>query len=581
MASVLSTPFHKANLSKHGHDVSQSKKFTSSVGQLLPVYYDRLYPGDKIVIKNELISRTMDLETAAMTDITEHIDYFFVPMTQIYSLFDSWIYGVQDVRTSLVDVASISHQFPHIRYDAIQQFFDSLGYQGQDVGYGNGSIAHDQFGVVECDNISRLWQLFGFGNHAYEYFSWLQDSEGSSSSISGQQPPNFGMGSYDLSLPAVYQKIYMDFYRLSDREANDPLYYSLDRFYETPLVTDPTAIRRLFTMRYRPLKKDLYTSAQVSPIVADGDIGILDNNSLLNVNQWLAIVDPYFDGRFSETLTIGDGEGAQNVAGINTIFAVNKLLEITRRAGKHYDAQTLAHFGQEVPNGIAGEVMYLGSHTSKISIGDVLATASNSDDNTYLGQVGGKGYGYGSSSPISIKAPCHGIIMGIYSAVPEIDYMPTGIDRLNTYINSYDHWTPEFDKLGMQPLFAYQSNTKIVDTSAASPRVRERTSDELNEVLGWSYRYEELKTKIDLVLGGFSTSLDYWSTSKEGQQNNALNNYLCDPSYLNKIMLLNYKPEATSNYMPSSAFDRDPLIHMLRVDAKKVSAMCTYGLDSL
>lgn len=575
MASVLSTPSHKANLSKHGHDVSQSKKFTSSVGQLLPVYYDRLYPGDKIVIKNELISRTMDLETAAMTDITEHIDYFFVPMTQIYSLFDSWIYGVQDVRTSLVDISSISNKFPYIRYDGIKNFFESLGYQGQDVGYGHGSLRHDQMGVVFADNVMRLWQLFGFGNHAYDWFAQFERT----SQETVIQPANFGMGSYDLTMPAVYQKIYMDFYRLSDREANDPTYYNLDRFYETPMVSEVTEIMKFFTMRYRPLKKDLYTSAQVSPIVSDGDIGILDNNALLGVNQWLAYVQPGFDGMDSDT-SIRDQTGVVGTAGINTIFAINKLLEITRRAGKHYDAQTLAHFGQEVPNGIAGEVMYLGSHTSKISIGDVLATASNSDDNTYLGQVGGKGYGYGSSSPISIKAPCHGVIMGIYSAVPEIDYQPTGIDRLNTYINPYDHWTPEFDKLGMQPLFAYQANSHktepLIDVDPL-----QRNENELNEVLGWSYRYEELKTKIDLVLGGFSTTLDYWSTSKNGQINNALNNYLTDPSYLNKIMLMNFLPPPTTQYRARSVFDRDPLLHMLRVDAKKISGMSTYGLDSL
>lgn len=576
--SVLKDPSFRAQLSKHGHDVGQTRKFSSTVGQLLPCYYDRLYPGDKVQLNTELISRTMDLETAAMCEINEQVDWFFVPMTQIYSMFDSWIYSVNDVSTSLVDPDSIQELFPYCPPSQFVSFFESL-YDGADLTYGQMvNKASDQMRVPYVENLCRLWQLFGFGNHPLVFWRALQGEWDDDPQF--QIDPDLGLVSIDLTLPAVYQKIYSDFYRLGDREANNPQNYSLDAYYDDPII-DNSTLRRLFMMRYRPMRRDMFTSAQTSPIFNDSDVNALLNANLVGVNQWLNRVSPAFSADYISDPTmefrtsITDDENIVNTANINTIFAVNKLLEVTRRAGKHYDLQTLAHFGQEVPSGIAGEVMFLGSHKSKIAIGDVLATATNSDDDTYLGQVGGKGYGFGKGSNIEFKAPCHGVLMAIYSATPNVDYQPTMIDRLNTYLHTYDYWTPEFDKLGMQPLFRYQANTFAPD---GAPTV---TAEQNAEVIGWNYRYIESKTKIDVVNGAFTTSLDYWSASKNGPMNKDINNYLVPPDYLDRIMLLNFRPEATQSWIARSIFDRDPLIHMLRVDAKKVSAMSTYGVDNL
>ena len=58
-------------------------------------------------------------------------------------------------------------------------------------------------------------------------------------------------------------------------------------------------------------------------------------------------------------------------ARLRTMFALEKLAKITYRAGKHYDDQTLAHFGYKVPQGISGEVYHLKSYHSPMVINRV------------------------------------------------------------------------------------------------------------------------------------------------------------------------------------------------------------------
>ena len=420
----------------------------------------------------------------------------------------------------------------------------------------------------------------------------------------------FNMACSPLFLCA-YQKIYFDYYRLSDREPNDPTYYNLDQFYNSASVQGVAT--KMFTLRYRPWKRDFFTNLCVSPLQSQGDVGSLgyglgssaDDKSLVNsFQQWLAPTK-LFTYNNAETPARSDATnvsaysvttnpsliGALSPTSIRTSFAVQKLMEITRRAGKHYDAQTLAHFGVKVPTGIAGEVTYLGGQVSEIRIGDVIATAGTESDP--LGKVGGKGFGYTDGKTIKFEAPCHGVLMAIYSAEPVADYSCVMFDKLNTLVKR-EHWfTEEYDELGMQPFFNYQQD---FDTNPTSQGVNN------SAIIGWQYRYSELKQKYNRVAGALMRSLKYWSPQRNLREESAdwnvpVSRYLISPYYLDTIMLKNYEfdmgrwstyPEpGDDDYTEEShagfqeAFDSDPLIHELYFDVKKSSRMSVYGLEQL
>ena len=100
MSSLLSNPSHRAKIGYNGFDMSNYLKFSSSVGQLLPVYYDILSPDDKVSLQAQIKTRTMELESAAMCQLNEYLEWFFVPMNQLSHAFGSILYNISDLDSS-------------------------------------------------------------------------------------------------------------------------------------------------------------------------------------------------------------------------------------------------------------------------------------------------------------------------------------------------------------------------------------------------------------------------------------------------------------------------------------------------
>lgn len=579
MNKIFQTPSQKANIGYSGFPMDNLLKFSSSVGELLPVYYDVLQPGDKVTCDYQLKTRTMELASAAMMSITEHVDWFFVPITQLYSIFGDWFNDIQDFKTSLVDVSgSRSHGIPYFSAAEFDKVLSIVATLPDNIG----------MGLTNTDSLGtgfRLMDLLGIpASYLYENADDAADSSGF--------PVNNLQTAICPLLFCAYQKIWFDYYRLSDRTANDPRAYNLDQFYTSGSITWDNyqeSVSQMFSLRYRPWKRNFYTSLYTSPLFGSKSLGAFDPSSnddyyIQAFQQWVVnspnhtllpdSVNPtsvQSDVRFGVTSDFrADLKAVTSPTSIRTSFAVQKLLEVTRRAGKHVDDQTLAHFGIKPPSGISGEVMFLGHNSSVINIGDVISTAATSD--AELGQIGGKGYGFGKGSKIKFTAPCHGILMALYSAEPEMDFTAVGLDKFNLLFNRSDWPSPEFDNLGMQPLFLYQADYPTI--------CKNPNSTPISTQLGWQHRWSEWKTKYNRVTGSLARSLAYWSPQTIFNTNNVRGFYV-DPHYLNDVMLVNYEFDASELREGLDPYRTDPLIHEMYLDVQKASKMSTYGLESL
>lgn len=635
MSKLTQNPQYVARESYNGFDMSQLYKFSSTVGELLPIYYDLLQPGDKVTMKTIMKTRTQPLESAAMMHLTERVEWFFVPLEQIYKAFGSWYYGIQDLNSSFFynltpesdAPTSVNELFPHLNFRRLNNFFD-IGR----VGAGGFNAPASYFFNAQTKPY-EFWRLVD----CFLPFSSLNSTIDNSAQINnvrsfqeeGQEEEEYKVGfttSINPMFFAAYQKVYFDYYRLSDRETNDAEAYNFDKWFNTG---DMSAIAaKLFRLRYRPWKRDFFTNIQVSPLFGENSLAALQTNTLPIVNQWLTSMrevktqNQNDANNSSEPTQVVLPDGATiSPANIRASFAVEKLLEITRRAGKHYDAQTLAHFGVKVPTGIAGEVMFIGREESTINIADVIATAGTEE--TALGQVGGKGYGFGNGNNCKFTAPCHGILLGIYSAEPEVDYTDYGLNKLHTLINRPDWFIPQYDNLGMQPLFKYQSKY----SQNADPNV---SQVENATIFGWQWRYSELKTKYNVTRGNLADygTMRTWAPSRIGLTSSSYEQFLINPTYLNSVMLVDYdiptfndmtnvnywrnkwvdyasanvpnfnkqdsgyedkyadawnqfRVGMTLGTLYSTLYARDPLLHEFYFDVKKSSKMSTYGLPSL
>lgn len=606
MSKVLEKPKYTAARGYQGFPLRSSLQFSSALGQLLPVWWHYLQPGDKVNCSSLITTRSTPLNSSAFVDIAEHIEWFFVPMEQLYKLFQQVLFGVDDIHSNLFDVSEVSDLYPHTN---TKQLLNGLFYQA----YGDSSIKYDEFGYQASANSVRILELLG-----YDIYPLLQACI--NAKWNNNDMPADSVVARSIWSLLAYQKIYHTHYRLTDRQANNPKSYNVDDHYaqNTETLTGIDLVN-IFRMHYRPIRKDFFHGGYVSPLIGSGNIGMLDSFSGGSAeflpNFFRNYLSPDSSITVSATNSISSvfpvsirqsgsnpSSHFQNLADIRQSFALEKLLEITRRAGKHIDAQTLAHFGVKVPQGISNEAYYLGSHDSEIVIGDVIATAGTESDP--LGQVKGKGYNKSKHRDVDgFEAKTHGVLMAIYSSDVPLHYSPRNCDRLNTYVKPTDFYMPEFDDLGMQPIYTYQGYMAYDWTGdAIDPTVYNP-----NEIRDWTYRYWELKLKYNRTCGAMSQfgNLKQWTIQRDGYNYSnvsvdeghplGLSNYLVDPSFLDDIMLVGYNTYFQSNrstednkfyyQMASSWYEgiyaTDPLFHDLFIDVELASKMSTFGLPSL
>lgn len=705
------------NLPRHGHNMSHELLFTSSVGQLLPVYFDYLTPRDEVSITPELFTRTQPVLSAALTDIDEYVDFFFIPLRKLNSYGNEILTNVDDLSSSVFARKQNDNTPYNLFKDHPDRVFPRLDLANFATAL-RGNVNY-QAAVVNNTLASRPENqrntLISFykapSPYGSEFDSWqrgavrLLDILGLPCEALITPMARFGTGdspTYDEVLfpifatgpiyssisPAAllcYQACYYDYYRLSQYEDCNVFSFNIDKYFVDKqnyadqdyghLLTctahagqasnlwhgpfgfigpayDSTDIARtpggsLLTMRYRALDKDYFTSVKPSPL--SGSIGVLNNNGAFDaerIHLWLnqygcdvgaqafvpngngvdygEVVNDATDvtGLIND-LDVGVSGYNFSVASIRTMFAVERLLKVLGRNGKHYDDQVLARFGAKVPQGYSNEVVHFGTYHQVINIGEIVSTAdttstNNPNQGSPLGKIAGRGVGYKKNDDKKFKftAPVHGFIMAIYSAVPRVNWI-SGVLRQHTALNVYDFPVPEFDQLGSQPLFSFEVPTGIYKDIIGN-----------TERLGWQKRWLEYKARYSRATHAFSNyytgsksngAFGSWTITKDFASGSAggtnmLPSLLCSPTMLDQIMLQGYQnvekldtddemynvelsvnnylntqnvsfaSDLFSTYVPNfgdTLYYSDPLMHELKFKAYKTSWMSSSSVDNV
>lgn len=263
--SPLQAPSTKVSAGYSSFNMPQGLRFSHSTADLLPCYYDVLAPGERIDVRANWFTRTQELESAAMVDITEHVDYFFVPMKKILSLFgESFIYGIDDIGTTFgvrKENMNVMPWFPLAGFFItkllnVQPRFELTTLESGDgvadpdrlTNYVfNPSFSFSQGEVTSTDTkpvsdffgMARLFEMFGIS--ADEFLSpigasmrlsnaWLNGLENTYTS------QILSSNTIDLLPFACYQAVYFDYYRNSLFESNKPWAYNLDYYWSDRFV---------------------------------------------------------------------------------------------------------------------------------------------------------------------------------------------------------------------------------------------------------------------------------------------------------------------------------------------------------
>ena len=449
MPKELKNPSHAAQLSKFGHDMSKIVKFSSTVGQLLPIYYDHLLPGDKVKFNVDMFTQMTDVVSPAMLQLEEQIDWFFVPYKQLYQFANDNMFSIDDSASAYRPQLGEPSVFPMILDEQIFHLEsyatvdpEENGLIGDLINYGDGITLSDAFGVpatVPGGTTNPMYDMFGIPK-VWNAIRLLQHlGFGEAFDISSTVPGHMGRY-FNPALLLAYHKIFFDHYRITDRTSNNVKSYNVDDLLGNVVDVDSDRVEDWLSIHYVPWKRDFFTSVHVAPLIDTGSIGMQsqDGERLTKVYNWLSLGTPNNNnGNGVANLSVGGSSAGTNptsTALLRSMFAVEKLMEITRRAAKHYDAQVLAHLGFRVPDGIANEVYRLGSDHNDIVFKEVIATANGTagESTSVLGQKGGRGAGFKANKDKSFVAPCHGVLMAVYSARPNADYDCRMLDKFNT-----------------------------------------------------------------------------------------------------------------------------------------------------
>lgn len=196
------------------------------------------------------------------------------------------------------------------------------------------------------------------------------------------------------------------------------------------------------------------------------------------------------------------------LSALRSASALQKYKEIQNSNDPDFAAQVLAHFGIK-PKVDSRVSVFIGGDDKTLSI--------NPQVNTNF-QAGGlpdiKAIGVGDlSAGCKFTATTYGMIIGIYRAVPQLDYAHVGIDRNLFKTDATDFPIPELDSIGMQTQYRCELSAPLIGLcSRLVPFKHLSTSIDMSLTYGYAPRFAELKSARDYFEGGFCGTYKTWVT---------------------------------------------------------------------
>lgn len=578
----------KHSSSRNAFDLSKRVLFSAKPGELLPIYHKTLMPGDNFNINLKTFSRTLPMVSAPFTSVKEYYDFFFVPYKLLWSQADQAFTRNSDnsqIATSPTAQAPVSTQVPYISLARIYRDTDNV-----------------------MQILNKRTNFFGF-NRAYMAQKLLNmlgypymDNKMLSDILKGNYPTgNYSQQASALPLLA-YHKIYYDFYRNS-RWENSRAYlfnadYAVNGAVYFPNSSDSSGYYNndtLLDIHYADYARDLVQSmlpsrqlGDVSTITSNSDINISVNNNNVtvklngkgavelstagylskNMNQFISeepmegkvISDPDVSGSLSasfNTKQIFDNLQSKvttttSVLDLRNAMFVQKYREILGTGNLDFASIVSKIYGTDYVPEYTDSVKYLGGNSSFVD----MQTQVNNNFTNSVSQADLRSIGTSSvNESINFTSPTFGIIMCIYHALPQVDYLRTGMDFDVSKVSVDDYANPVFDRLGLQGVNL--NNFSMTFTN--NP----------DSIIAYNLRYYDYKSDLNDVKGIFRESAEYQSyiapvdlsklSGFVGSESHLTLNYnffKCSPRVLDPIFALKANENTnTDTFICSAEFD--------------------------
>lgn len=458
----------------------------------------------------------------------------------------------------------------HITNDYLKFFVSSVS--------GGYTLVKDKFGYPVYLNTIRLLDQGRYGNYLpvvkLPLFTgnWNIVDVPSSSSFDSrirdiaQDYEVLFLPSIDVHLNlltlAAYQAVCHNYYVNTYYERPDTFAYNFDDLYnesgDISFRNSEAQIKGnqdLFTINYRPWKKDIFLSAL--PNSQFGDVSVVnilsdviqrkDGSHSLNYqltgNSDNNHISLYTTGRPQVNFV-----GELSTLDLVKANALQAWKQQVGRAGYRTADRFRATFGREPGFDPMVQPVPIGSVYKEIMKDTVVGTSG--DD---FGDKRATGSSYLNNEKIVFDCPCFGVIVGIMSILPEADYDSFGIDKHHTYFDPFDFPTPQLQDLGFVPVNVRQLS--VYSDAFYSGN---------GQNLGFVPEYSEDKQAYDLVHGEFSSmpvafmkslrvspigAFSSWVSSRVDMESfvGTIRQFYVDPAVLDPLFLVSADAEQSSD----------------------------------
>lgn len=208
---------------------------------------------------------------------------------------------------------------------------------------------------------------------------------------------------------------------------------------------------------------------------------------------------------FSGNLT---ADASMKISALRSATALQKYKEIQNSNDPDFAAQVLAHFGIK-PKVDSRVSVFIGGDDKTLSINPQVNTNFQNGGEPEI-----KAIGIGDlSAGCKFTSTTYGMIIGIYRAIPQLDYSHVGIDRNLFKTDASDFPIPELDSIGMQTQYRCELSAPLMGLCGPLVPYEYQTSPlDMSVTYGYSPRYAELKSARDYYEGGFCGAYLTWVT---------------------------------------------------------------------
>lgn len=455
---------------KNTFNLSHAHVSTFSMGRIIPFLIKETLPGDLFTISCEWFSRYARLYLPIMHYIGHTISWFYVTNRQLWpgEANNSWEYFINPYNTDSVGPPTVN-----IDVDTVLQLSDSLPeYMGVPTST-----------VAAVDSINTIT-----------------------------------ISAFQMS---AYLKCYDNFIR------NDQI--TPERWF--PLTSGNntanfiTALSAFMVPLFTNWNRDQFTSATPTPQVgANVLVPIMRTDSVDMLDPLWDYKGPTNWKKWSDDLPVtindylktagGDGhtevdntggpvyldiqETSASMRDFRFNVSLVEFLEASMRGGDKYPDMLEVMWDVNVDPLQLNRPKYIGGKRGRVVISEVMATATNSTDDTYVGDYSGQALSLDSTGRFRYYCMEHGFILGLITVTPQTQYFQ-GLDRMWTRTDKYDYAWEQFALIGDD---AIKGKEVFFQFRSAAP------FQEYNDTpWGYQRRYYEYTYANDVLAGQMRDTL--------------------------------------------------------------------------